>query len=141
MAVNIPFFLISLKIFHPVMDPQEITREIGLNPTHSWLAGEFAKTPKGRALKHVRNESYWCYRLNIANKSFATEIDSLLSYLSSYRNFLNRISLDRGRIELSLDIWGGANMGDIIDHSILARMSALNISMGIEVFPNINRSS
>jgi hypothetical protein len=52
-------FLLSLRIRHPSVDPAEISRELGLQPEHSFRAGDPRLSRSGLAPASVHAESYW----------------------------------------------------------------------------------
>jgi hypothetical protein len=52
-------FSVALRIWHPNIDPQVISRTLGLKAQHSALAGAARTTPKGRKLGGTHAESYW----------------------------------------------------------------------------------
>lgn len=50
---------VSLRIRHPSCDPDDITKELGLTPDHSWARGEPRRSEGGLQLGGVRHDSYW----------------------------------------------------------------------------------
>jgi len=50
---------LSLRIWHPSINPDDITRELGIQPNRSWKAGRKRTTPKGTPLEGFYQESYW----------------------------------------------------------------------------------
>jgi hypothetical protein len=71
---SLPFQL-SLRIRHPSMDPAVISKELGIEPEHSFRAGQPRHSRSGVAPAAVHTESYWLAPLNPAswfgNPSFA----------------------------------------------------------------------
>ncbi len=55
---SIPF-QISLRIRHPSIDPRRISRELKVEPEHTFRAGEPRESSSGIALTAVHAESYW----------------------------------------------------------------------------------
>ena len=52
-------FQLSLHVRHPSVDPEEISRELGLEATESFRAGEPRRSRSGVAATAVHGETYW----------------------------------------------------------------------------------
>jgi hypothetical protein len=52
-------FQLSLRIRHPSLDPAVISRELRIEPEHSFRAGQPRNSKTGLALAAVHTESYW----------------------------------------------------------------------------------
>ncbi len=52
-------YQLSLHIRHPSADPQEISRELGLEAAESFRAGEPRHSRSGVAATAVHGETYW----------------------------------------------------------------------------------
>jgi hypothetical protein len=59
-----PAFQLSLRIKHPSMDPADISKELGIEPEHSFRAGQPRHSKSGLASAAVHTESYWLAQLN-----------------------------------------------------------------------------
>jgi len=53
-----PFHL-SIRIRHPSIDPAELSRELGIEPEHSFRAGDPRPSRSAMTPASVRTESYW----------------------------------------------------------------------------------
>ena len=53
-------FTVSLRIRHPSIEPSRITEALGIEPQHTWKAGEPRGDPGSVG---VYRESYWMGRL------------------------------------------------------------------------------
>ena len=60
---SLPFQL-SLRIKHPTMDPANISKELGIEPEHSFRAGQSRRSKAGIAAAAIHTESYWLAPLN-----------------------------------------------------------------------------
>jgi hypothetical protein len=58
-------FQLSLRVRHPSLDPAELSRELDIEATHCFRAGEPRASRSGIASVHP--ESYWLGALNTAN--------------------------------------------------------------------------
>src|SRR5579863_2920225 len=56
-------FTISLCVRHPAIDPSVITQSLGIEPQHSWKAGDGRRGVAGEELEGVYHQSYWTGRL------------------------------------------------------------------------------
>jgi hypothetical protein len=52
-------YSIALRIWHPNITPDLITRALGISPNRSCEAGKPRSTPKGTLLEGTYRESYW----------------------------------------------------------------------------------
>jgi hypothetical protein len=59
-------FQLSMRIRHPSMDPAYISKELRIEPEHSFLAGQPRRSQSGAASAAVHTESYWLAALEPA---------------------------------------------------------------------------
>jgi len=59
-----PAFQLSLRIKHPSIDPADISKELGIEPEHSFRAGQPRHSKSGLTEAAVYSESYWLAALN-----------------------------------------------------------------------------
>lgn len=52
-------YSIALRVRHPSIDPDKISRALGFEPQHSWRAGEPRRSTSGEASAGVYRETYW----------------------------------------------------------------------------------
>jgi len=57
-------FQLSLRIRHPSIDPATISKELRIEPEHSFRAGQPRHSRSGVAPSAVHTESYWLAELN-----------------------------------------------------------------------------
>ena len=132
-------FAIGLMIKHPTMDPARISMELGLQPWHSWKAGEPRVTPVGKRLPGVNPTSYWVSREEVTGKRlFFENVLELVSRLEPSSQFIAEIVDGGGFVSITVQLPGERNIGDSMDWPGLARIAALKIELGIEVFPDWN---
>ena len=62
-----PPFQLSLRIRHPSMDPADISKELGIEPEHSFRAGQPRQSKSGLTPAAVHTESYWLAPLTPAS--------------------------------------------------------------------------
>ena len=131
-------FGLALAIHHPDMDPRDISRILGREPYQAWRAGEPRYTPTGHKMPSVGRESYWIWATEITGqRNFFAGLMDELDRLAAHAAFLKGIADTDGRIELRLELPGGANIGATLRHDAVRRLAALPIDLGIEVFPDM----
>lgn len=59
-------FSITLRLRHPHIDPTELTNHLGIEPQHSWRAGEPRRLETGELDRGVYRETYWVGLLQAA---------------------------------------------------------------------------
>jgi hypothetical protein len=136
-------FNVSLRIWHPRMDPRALTTALRLTPSNSWNVGEPRSTPTGQPLKGSNRESFWTARL--INKRFATtprrsleaSLASEVKRLQKHQTLFRRIQRTGGRTELFVGIFGenGFNFGGELDNDLLVGLSRLGLSLGLDIYP------
>ncbi len=57
-------FQLSLRVRHPSMDPADLSRELEIEPVHSFRVGDARVSRTGLATASVHAESYWLGMLN-----------------------------------------------------------------------------
>ena len=91
-------YILDLRIWHPTLDPDLVTRTLGLEPSIAWRAGDPRKTPKGTVLEGVRSEGYWSANpfsygwRESTDAQVEDALEELITYLSPYEDFLREIS-------------------------------------------------
>lgn len=130
---------VRLLIKHPDMDPARITETLRLKPNLSHLAGSPRITPKGGSLPGVYRESAWSHWFRIErNRLFFADVAKLIDRLEPQKEFLHGIVSSGGTIDVIVSVPGDTNIGDSFRWRDMARLAALRIDLGIEVFPNFN---
>jgi len=75
-------FQLSLHVRHPSVDPEEISRELGLEATESFRAGEPRHSRSGVAAAAVHAETYWVAVLDPMVWSAPATVARRRSYLA-----------------------------------------------------------
>ena len=132
-------FDLRLLIRHLSMDPDVITRVLGLEPFFVNRAGAARKAPNGTPLGGFYKENAWSYSAQHDGKrSFFDEVMNLVARLEPHAGLLNEVVKTGGTIELIVNLDGHNNIGDTLPSSQMARLIRLNIGLGIEVFPEFS---
>jgi hypothetical protein len=131
-----PFkYAVSLRIRHPTMDPDEITRRLFLRPFASWKAGDPRKAIDGTVLEGLRESSYWTYR---ARPGSEMELSAFLleftSALEAHRAFLADIRATGGVVEYFIGWFSGWNSADTLTFQLLDLLAKLQIDLALDIY-------
>jgi len=134
-------FSVSLRVMHPKIDPEEITRALGVNPSRKWKIGVPRNTPKGTILPGINKETYWSARLHGGARLHSVDI-SLEDFIAetnhrlrSYEEYFGELSNGGGHIEYFIGWYGLSNIGATFKPSVLKRTAELNIAIALDVYP------
>jgi hypothetical protein len=129
-------FRISLRVRHPGIGPEKITEALGIEPRHSWKAGEPRKTPTGAPLTGSNRDTYWM--AEIAAGRWPTKVNEAihdtLRKLVPYRSFLHHVRAEGGTVELFIGWFFENQSGDVLTHQCLALAGDLQIDLSFDVY-------
>ena len=135
-------FTMSLRIRHPRVEPAEVTRRLGMEPQHSWCAGEQRRDAKGGALGGAYHESLWMCAL-MAQPALAsdrtgveTELLHTIGVLRRSLDFLQSLRDSGGVAELHVSIFARQEFRLELPADLLASLSQMGIAMALEVNPH-----
>jgi hypothetical protein len=135
-------FTMSLRIRHPHVDPAEITRNLGIEPQHTWLAGEARRDSAGTELGGTYRESYWMGRLmsepELASDHVGveSEILRLLAQLRRSFGFLESLKAESGVAELHVSIFAREEFRLEFLPESLSLLGRLGLTVAIEFKPH-----
>ena len=134
-------FTISLRIRHPNIGPSRITEMLGIEPQHTWQAGDPRRDPAGSDRTGVYRESYWMGRLmdepqlSSGQVSVESVLLQTLNQLRRSQSFLEQLSADGGVAELSVSLFARENFRLELSSDSLALLGRLRLSVALEVQP------
>jgi hypothetical protein len=132
-------YMIRLLIRHPNIDPERITNTLGLVPHLSAIAGSVRMNPVGTVLPGLHKDSVWSHSFHTkGNRRFFSDVVNLIKKLELHKNFLLEIENSGGSMDLIVSLPGDVYLGDTLQWRQMARLCALRIELGIEVFPEFN---
>lgn len=135
-------FTISLRIRHPSIGPSRITEALGIEPQHTWKAGDPRRGPAGADRIGVYRESYWMGRLmdepqlSSAQVSVESVLLQTLTQLRRSQSFLEQLGTDGGIAELSISLFARENFRLELSADSLALLGRLHLSVALEVQPH-----
>jgi hypothetical protein len=134
-------YSVSIRISHPTINPDTLTKKLGLQPSRSWMAGAQRSTPKGNILKGINKNTYWTAVLhrekNLSSRKRPLEnfLSEQLARLKKVEKYLKYIRKTGGRIEFFVGLFCDKNMGAEIPSSLLAAMGKLGIDLSLDIYP------
>jgi hypothetical protein len=140
-------FTMALRIRHPSIEPAEITRTLGIEPQHTWRAGEVRRGPEGQVLEGLYRESYWTGRLMDEPQLSADQVSvesvvlRTLAQLRKSFQFLAGLNADGGVVELHVSIFARNDFRLEFLPESLALLGRLGLSFAFEVQPHPNRAA
>jgi hypothetical protein len=150
---------VSLRIRHPSCDPNEITRELGLSPDHSWGCGEPRRSDGGMLLGGTRHDSYWTASLpgvSLAQwrtsegqpdltraiaASASTDPGSMaqlqmqlqmMAQIRRNRGFLERLVADGGDVTFVVEMDSAPGVSFRLDPALMRQLGALGVRLEFE---------
>jgi hypothetical protein len=132
-------FTISLRIRHPTIDPDRITNALGIEPQHTWKAGDPRRDPGGEELEGDYRESYWMGRLMDAPQlssgrlSVESVLQRTLDQLRRSHEFLDELNTNGGVAELQVSLYARENFRLELPADSLALLSRLRVSVVLDV--------
>ncbi len=126
---------VSFRVFHPVLNPDDICQMLNMNTTNKWQVGEQRKTPKGRPLPGVYDQSYCSFRLN---QKQDMELVDFLKYWNDtflkYKDYFMDIYSSGGRLEYFIAWYSEGNTGEVFDVVLLEQLATLKVELAIDFY-------
>ena len=147
-------FQLSLRVRHPSIDPASISRELQIEPEHSFRAGDPRESARSIAVTPVYDESSWLATLDpgtfLAGPALAPElspqthaialsaVDSALtilitSVLRRHSEFFRRIEAEGGEVRLIVAISARKTRGFTLTPHLSRALSELRIPVDFEL--------
>jgi hypothetical protein len=135
-------FTISLCIRHPTIDPSSITQSLGIEPQHTWRAGESRRGPAGEEVEGIYRQSYWTGRVMEepqVSSERATVESVLLKTLTQLRrshDFLQELSTDGGTAELTVSLFARGVFRLDLSPETSALLGRLRLTIAFDIHPH-----
>ena len=129
-------FSITLLIRHPSIDPDEVTRELGLAPSKTWRVREQSATPKGGILESANKESVWTTVFDYSGETeFLARAAEIAERVRPHASFLHGLVATGGFTELIIRLPGDKWIASSIAPEQVAVIAASGFRLAIEIFP------
>ncbi len=135
-------FTMSLRIRHPHIDPAEITRNLGIEPQHTWRAGDPRRDASGGELAGQYRESYWTGRLMARPELASGQVDlesELLRTLGQLRRSFEFLTIlkEQGAVaEVHVSIFARAEFRLEFLPESLSMLGRLGLTVVLEIKPH-----
>lgn len=132
-------FTMSLRVRGPTIDPTRITQALGIEPQHSWRAGEKRVDPAGRPLEGAHHDSYWMSRLmeepRVSGGEFSVEslLEQALGRFRRSQPFFEELRAGGGVAELDVTLFARENFRLDLSIDSLAALHRLGLAVALEV--------
>ena len=140
-------FTVSLRLRHPAVDPSTITQTLGIEPQHTWKAGDPRRDPAGEALEGVYRESYWMGRLmdepqlSSARWSVETVLLEKLAHLRRSHDFLEQLHAEGGVAELHVSLYAREDFRLELSEQSLGLLGRLGLAVALDFHPRPSRGA
>jgi hypothetical protein len=119
-------YSIRLIIRTPSLLVEEITKNLEISPTYFWNVAD-----------HNRKDTAWSLVTSTdGSRYFFREIEQVLIWLDSKRNFIQKITADAGTVTLIAELTSNINIGDQLSVEAMSLAASLGVSIGVEYFPS-----
>lgn len=127
---------ISLRIFHPDINPKEITARLGLTPKLAQMKGQRRITPKGTLLKGNYEKSYWIFELKVSSKkTIAENLSKFLTLLEKKESAMVDLADLGARAEFFIGIFlEDKNFWEEMNWKLLERLGRMRISLSLDIY-------
>jgi len=135
-------FTISLRIRHPSIEPAGITEALGIEPQHTWKAGDPRRDVTGGDRSGVYRESYWMGRLmdepqlSSGQVSVESVLLQTLTQLRRSQSFFEQLNTDGGVAELSISLFARENFRLELPADSLVLLGRLRLAVALDVQPH-----
>lgn len=137
-------FTVSLRIRHPHIEPSRITEVLGLQPQHSWKAGD-PHPRRGSEASGAEGEyrdSYWTAQLmeqpqlSTTGVSVESVLVRTLDQLRRSQSFFDQLNAEGGNLQLSISVLGREDFRLELSPDTMALMGRLGIAVVLDVHPH-----
>jgi hypothetical protein len=135
-------FMVSLSIRHPTIDPAEITATLGIQPQHTWQAGQPRCDPTGTEVGGAHHDSYWMGRLmdepQVSSKDNSAEsvIRKTLTHLRRAQPFLEHLNLKGGVAELLVSLYAREDFRLDLSSNTLTLLGRMHLAIAVDIHPH-----
>ncbi len=140
-------FTISLCIRHPTIDPSSITQSLGIEPQHTWKAGQARRGPAGEELERGYHQSYWTGpvmegpQLSSEQTTVESVLLKILAQLRRSEDFLQQLSTDGGTAELTVSLFARGVFRLSLSPEASALLGRLRLTIAFDIHPHLPRNA
>jgi hypothetical protein len=129
-------YSVSLHVSHPDIDPDLISQELGLQPTHRpTCRGEAKTAPNGTPRDGYWEFSHWSHRFEIVQDGeLVTFLQHLAATLEPHREFLRGLEEDGGVVEFFVGIFTDTNCDQILPFDLMGKLADLRVNLRLDLY-------
>ncbi len=133
-------FQISLKIWHPSIDPGDISVAVGIAPKIMHKAGMPKKLPNGSPWKGSYAKSYWCADLvefceTSSPSTIEEKLNRIIGCLAPKKDFFSKITHQGGQVQLWISTHSTKNYCVQLPCNPMKNLSNIGLEVLIDVYP------
>lgn len=115
--------------------PDIITKQLGIEPTKTYVKGEYRTVGKKKPTKVINKENLWILDSDLpTDASLEKHIERLMKKIEPYKNNFSEIA-NRCLLELNFAIYYyEVNPGISLDKTILKEISSLGASLNFDIY-------
>lgn len=135
-------FTVSLRIRHPTIDPAKITTTLGIQPQHTWRAGEPRCDAAGAELGGAHHDSYWMGRLmeepQLSSNCVSMEgvILKTLTQLRVAQSFLEQLNAEGAVAELLVSLYARNDFRLELPPDSLTLLGRMHLGLAVDIHPH-----
>ncbi len=128
---------VDFDLTAPDLDPDAVSKEIGITSTRSAVRGDERRLPTGNELD-PHNEGWWqlSSRGKVESKDINDHFRYLLAHLLPHREYICSVA-EKGESYFSV-LWQStylyAGTGPMLDHDCIAGVVALKAEIGFDIY-------
>lgn len=129
-------FEVELLIVHPTLAPEDISVALGLEAQHFHRVGDRRKIFKGTHLEGVYRDTRWRHSVlhETEEQWFAAKLAVFIDNLLPHKAFFGDIRASGGSACVIVQFLDSDYFGDEITRDTMAKLVALELDLGIELF-------
>jgi hypothetical protein len=128
-------FVISLRITHPSMDPEDISTQLHLKASIKRKVGLRRTTPAGTLLAGTNDATFCVFELDAKTRGHLdTSLNALTKKLFRLKPFLQKIRSTGGSIEYFIGLFVKKNTGIMLGKSLMTQLVDLGIDLSLDIY-------
>jgi hypothetical protein len=130
-------YYVQLQVLHPELLAKDISDGLDLHPEGAFDRGHrMPPYGSGEPVGTYKKTVWYSGRRVEAQRLFTSDVIKLVNWLESKKAFV-AVLTERGTVTINIHLGGLRNIGDVLEPTLLARLAALGVCLGIEVYPEL----
>ncbi|WP_373317257.1 DUF4279 domain-containing protein [Chitinibacter tainanensis] len=126
---------VSLRIWHPSIEPEDITRNLNLRADIQNRPGEIRQNRMGNPIPNSGQGTYWVHEYASSPHELETNLERIMQHLLANKSLISEISQTGGRCELFVGIFlGNYSMGLDFRPELMSIAAELNIHLALDLY-------